>query len=474
MGRRKIEIQPINDERNRTVTFVKRKAGLFKKAHELSILCKVDIAVIIIGHNHKVYEYSSNEPQAVIDKYQQSEQTQESKRPQDYGNYKLISRLSTKKGTRAETKAAKSEPIEEDILDQNSNSDVDDDDGDDDEDFDDTPSKKRKLSRSPRTQDSRRRPAFVPLKESGQGQSATRMSKRPLLSLQIPSNDRSSSDSAITVTALESSSINKDKDNENTDATGTTQGTQNSKKVSILATPTSNSFLPGLNIVTQHAQNPLDQGNSSNKSTPVSATMPHGLFSSIPQMSPTQILPTPIFPMGSSQQQHMAQQQGFGPYSAKFQPKSTPGGGQPFFNYTGDTPVLASGLPSGLPSRYLDMFPSPNVYYSQEWSIPMGTGNTPLPGTGPHMLPGVAGQPPPAPGGPQAQPPQQGTSSAGDSAQKTAPSTSTGSSFAAPLTGNGAPNQDGNFSTLTTPLQVIGSAIYNQAAQVAERRDSDK
>ena len=31
MGRRKIEIEPLTDDRNRTVTFVKRKAGLFKK-----------------------------------------------------------------------------------------------------------------------------------------------------------------------------------------------------------------------------------------------------------------------------------------------------------------------------------------------------------------------------------------------------------------------------------------------------------
>ena len=59
MGRRKIEIEPIKDDRNRTVTFIKRKAGLFKKAHELSVLCQVDIAVIILGTNNTFYEYSS-------------------------------------------------------------------------------------------------------------------------------------------------------------------------------------------------------------------------------------------------------------------------------------------------------------------------------------------------------------------------------------------------------------------------------
>ncbi|RKP32884.1 SRF-TF-domain-containing protein, partial [Metschnikowia bicuspidata] len=59
MGRRKIEIEPLEDDRNRSVTFVKRKAGLFKKAYELSVLCEVDLAVIIVGSNNKVYEFSS-------------------------------------------------------------------------------------------------------------------------------------------------------------------------------------------------------------------------------------------------------------------------------------------------------------------------------------------------------------------------------------------------------------------------------
>ncbi|KAL5110562.1 Myocyte-specific enhancer factor 2C [Taenia crassiceps] len=39
MGRKKIEIKRIDDERNRQVTFTKRKLGLMKKAYELSVLC---------------------------------------------------------------------------------------------------------------------------------------------------------------------------------------------------------------------------------------------------------------------------------------------------------------------------------------------------------------------------------------------------------------------------------------------------
>jgi MADS-box transcription factor len=70
MGRRKIEIKAIKDDRNRSVTFLKRKGGLFKKAHELSVLCSVDVAVIIFGHNNKLYEFSSGDINATIGRYQ--------------------------------------------------------------------------------------------------------------------------------------------------------------------------------------------------------------------------------------------------------------------------------------------------------------------------------------------------------------------------------------------------------------------
>ena len=69
MGRRKIEIRAIKDDRNRSVTFLKRKGGLFKKAHELSVLCSVDVAVIIFGHNKKLYEFSSGDISQTIDKF---------------------------------------------------------------------------------------------------------------------------------------------------------------------------------------------------------------------------------------------------------------------------------------------------------------------------------------------------------------------------------------------------------------------
>ena len=51
-------------------TFLKRKGGLFKKAHELSVLCSVDVAVVIFGHNKKLYEFSSGDINETLRRYQ--------------------------------------------------------------------------------------------------------------------------------------------------------------------------------------------------------------------------------------------------------------------------------------------------------------------------------------------------------------------------------------------------------------------
>lgn len=48
---------------------MKRKGGLFKKAHELSVLCSVDVAVIIFGNNKKLYEYSSSDINEIMTRY---------------------------------------------------------------------------------------------------------------------------------------------------------------------------------------------------------------------------------------------------------------------------------------------------------------------------------------------------------------------------------------------------------------------
>ncbi|RYP61373.1 hypothetical protein DL771_010160 [Monosporascus sp. 5C6A] len=84
MGRRKIEIKAIKDDRNRSVTFLKRKGGLFKKAHELSVLCSVDVAVFIFGQNKKLYEYSSSDMRELMAKYHYHGGPNEHKGPADF------------------------------------------------------------------------------------------------------------------------------------------------------------------------------------------------------------------------------------------------------------------------------------------------------------------------------------------------------------------------------------------------------
>lgn len=61
MGRGKVEMRPIEDKSTRQVTFSKRKRGLLKKAQELSVLCGVEVAVVIFSGGGKLYEFSGGE-----------------------------------------------------------------------------------------------------------------------------------------------------------------------------------------------------------------------------------------------------------------------------------------------------------------------------------------------------------------------------------------------------------------------------
>jgi MADS-box transcription enhancer factor 2D len=80
MGRKKIHIARISEERNRQITFSKRKHGLLKKAYELSILCDVEVAIIIIGGGHqRLYQYASSNINEILMKYTEIQEPFESK-----------------------------------------------------------------------------------------------------------------------------------------------------------------------------------------------------------------------------------------------------------------------------------------------------------------------------------------------------------------------------------------------------------
>ncbi|KAL3728559.1 hypothetical protein ACJRO7_033193 [Eucalyptus globulus] len=71
MGRRKVEIRRIADKSSRQVTFSKRRGGLMKKARELSVLCDVDVALVVFSARGKLYEFCSGDSFTdILERYQ--------------------------------------------------------------------------------------------------------------------------------------------------------------------------------------------------------------------------------------------------------------------------------------------------------------------------------------------------------------------------------------------------------------------
>ncbi|KAM7142707.1 myocyte-specific enhancer factor 2B-like isoform 2-T2 [Molossus nigricans] len=79
MGRKKIQISRILDQRNRQVTFTKRKFGLMKKAYELSVLCDCEIALIIFNSANRLFQYASTDMDRVLLKYTEYSEPHESR-----------------------------------------------------------------------------------------------------------------------------------------------------------------------------------------------------------------------------------------------------------------------------------------------------------------------------------------------------------------------------------------------------------
>ena len=74
------------------VTFTKRKNGLMKKAMELSVLCGCDIALVIFNSNSKLFQYSSTDMDAILQKYSKScNQPHEVRNNQDVRSHPLAS-----------------------------------------------------------------------------------------------------------------------------------------------------------------------------------------------------------------------------------------------------------------------------------------------------------------------------------------------------------------------------------------------
>ncbi|CAL9038112.1 unnamed protein product [Musa banksii] len=71
MVRGKTEMKRIENATSRQVTFSKRRSGLLKKAYELSVLCDVEVALIIFSSRGKLYEFSSSSMQSTLERYRE-------------------------------------------------------------------------------------------------------------------------------------------------------------------------------------------------------------------------------------------------------------------------------------------------------------------------------------------------------------------------------------------------------------------
>ncbi|CAM8949136.1 unnamed protein product [Rhodiola kirilowii] len=73
MARGKVQMKRIENPVHRQVTFCKRRAGLLKKAKELSVLCDAEVGVFIFSAHGKLFEYATKgSMQGLIDKYTRS------------------------------------------------------------------------------------------------------------------------------------------------------------------------------------------------------------------------------------------------------------------------------------------------------------------------------------------------------------------------------------------------------------------
>ncbi|KAH6765872.1 hypothetical protein C2S52_016855 [Perilla frutescens var. hirtella] len=75
MGRGKIEIKKIENVNSRQVTFSKRRAGLFKKANELAVLCEAEVAVIIFSNTGKLFEFANSSMKRILSRYKKCVET---------------------------------------------------------------------------------------------------------------------------------------------------------------------------------------------------------------------------------------------------------------------------------------------------------------------------------------------------------------------------------------------------------------
>ncbi|KAJ3674439.1 hypothetical protein LUZ60_005055 [Juncus effusus] len=80
---RRVELKRIENEDARYVCFSKRRAGLFRKASELSTLCGADIAIIVNSPTGRPYSFGSPAFDPVINRFLSNTLNQPGQNPND-------------------------------------------------------------------------------------------------------------------------------------------------------------------------------------------------------------------------------------------------------------------------------------------------------------------------------------------------------------------------------------------------------
>ncbi|XP_059666946.1 agamous-like MADS-box protein AGL62 [Cornus florida] len=68
-GRQKIDMKKRENEEDRLITFSKRRAGLYKKASELCILCDADIGVVIFSPTGKQFSFAHPSIESIANQF---------------------------------------------------------------------------------------------------------------------------------------------------------------------------------------------------------------------------------------------------------------------------------------------------------------------------------------------------------------------------------------------------------------------
>uniref|UniRef100_A0A5B7BPX1 Putative agamous-like MADS-box protein AGL12 n=1 Tax=Davidia involucrata TaxID=16924 RepID=A0A5B7BPX1_DAVIN len=84
MARGKVQLKRVENPVHRQVTFCKRRAGLLKKAKELSVLCDAEIGLFIFSPHGKLYELATKGTmQGLIERYMKSTRGTQADQPNE-------------------------------------------------------------------------------------------------------------------------------------------------------------------------------------------------------------------------------------------------------------------------------------------------------------------------------------------------------------------------------------------------------